>query len=471
MDYNLVPVYAEIMADIDTPVSAYMKLGQSDYSFLLESVEGAERWARYSFLGNNPYLIIKSKNGMITIEENGQTRTEQGDPFSVLKKHISAFKPAQLPELPSFQGGAVGYLSYDSIRYIEEIPRNAKEDISYDDAVFMLTDTILIFDHLKHKIKVVVNVKIDEDVDVLYQKATEKINKIIEKLGTLLPTKALSEPKNEPEHIEANMSKEDYMASVEKAKEHIRAGDIFQVVPSQRFSVPMDAKEPFDVYRILRTLNPSPYMYYLTLKDVKLIGCSPESLVKVQDNIATIRPIAGTRRRGLTEAEDLAFEEEMKSSQKEKAEHLMLLDLGRNDLGRVSEVGSVNVDEFMIVEKYSHVMHMVSSVSGKLAKDKDSFDALKAVFPAGTVSGAPKIRAMQIIDDLEPTLRGPYAGCVGYFSFNGDFDSALAIRTIVVKDDKAYVQAGAGVVYDSDAEEEYKECLNKARAMLRALGE
>lgn len=469
-NHNLVPVYAEIVADIDTPVSAYLKLDQSDYSFLLESVEGAERWARYSFLGQDPYLVITSKDGQAAIEENGNSRTEAGDPLEILKKHLNEFNPAVLPDLPSFQGGAVGFLSYDAIRYIEEIPKNAAEDLIFPDGIFMLTDTILVFDHLKHKIKVVVNAKINGESAKVYDKATAKIEKIISKLNQLQPATALSEPENPPEKTESNMSKEEFVKIVESAKEHIRAGDIIQVVLSQRFKTNFEDKNPFDIYRLLRTLNPSPYMYYLTFKDLKLIGCSPEALVKVTDGLVTTRPIAGTRRRGRNEQEDFSLEEEMKNSEKEKAEHLMLLDLGRNDLGRVCEIGSIMVDEFMKVEKYSHVMHMVSSVSGRLASDKDAFDAMKAVFPAGTVSGAPKIRAMQIIDELEPTLRGPYAGAVGYFSFSGDLDSAIAIRTIVVKDGQAYVQAGAGIVYDSDAQQEYKECLNKARALLKALG-
>jgi len=470
-EHNLVPVYAEIVADIDTPVSAHMKLGESDYSFLLESVEGAERWARYSLLGQDPYLVITCKNGEAKVVENGQIKTEKGDPLEVLKRYLGALKPAVLPELPPFQGGAVGYLSYDAVRYIEEIPKNAKEDVVYPDAVFMLTDTILIFDHLKHKIKVVVNAKIDGPEGEVYEKATRKIESLIAKLNKLQPARALTEPATEPADIDSNIGKEDFIKAVEKAKDYIVAGDIIQVVLSQRFSLPLKNREPFDVYRLLRTLNPSPYMYYVTLKDFKLIGCSPEALVKVQDDVVTTRPIAGTRRRGNDEAEDFAFEEEMKNSEKEKAEHLMLLDLGRNDLGRVCETGSVMVDEFMKVEKYSHVMHMVSSVTGSLAKGKDAFDVLKATFPAGTVSGAPKIRAMQIIDELEPTLRGPYAGAVGYFSYSGNLDSAIAIRTVIVKDGIAYIQAGAGIVYDSDSEQEYKECLNKARALFKALGD
>lgn len=469
-DYNLVPVYAEIVADIDTPVSAHLKLGESDYSFLLESVEGAERWARYSFLGQDPYLVINCKDGEATVSEGNKTHTEKGEPLEILKKYLAPFKPAQLSELPPFQGGAVGFLSYDAVRYFEDIPKNAKEDLSFADAIFMLTDTILIFDHLKHKIKVVVNAKIDSDSDKAYDQAVKKIEKIIAKLNKLQPAKALIEPMEAPQDIETNVSKEQFIEAVEAAKEYIRAGDIIQVVLSQRFSLPFKGKEAFDIYRILRTLNPSPYMYYLTLKDLKLIGCSPEALVKVEGTTATTRPIAGTRRRGIDETEDFSLQEEMKNSEKEKAEHLMLLDLGRNDLGRVCQTGSVMVDQFMKVEKFSHVMHMSSSVSGQLAKDKDAFDALRAVFPAGTVSGAPKIRAMEIIDELEPTLRGPYAGAVGYFSYNGNLDSAIAIRTIIVKDGRAYVQAGAGIVYDSEPEHEYKECLNKAQALLKSLG-
>lgn len=485
-DYNLVPVYAEIMADIDTPVSAYLKLGESDYSFLLESVEGAERWARYSFLGQDPYLVITCKNGSAEVAEGKKTRTEKGDPLEVLKKYLAVFKPAHLPGLPPFQGGAVGFLSYDAVRYIEEIPKKAKEDIEFADATFMLTDTILIFDHLKHKIKVVVNAKIDArppvpngpigsgrrgEPDKIYRQATKKIESLIAKLNQLQPAKALAVPEEAPEKIESNIGIEQFIKAVKIAKEYIKSGDIIQVVLSQRFSLPFEGKEAFDIYRILRTINPSPYMYYLTLKDLKLIGCSPEALVKVQNGVVTTRPIAGTRRRGHDEAEDFAFEEEMKNSEKEKAEHLMLLDLGRNDLGRVCETGTIIVDEFMKVEKYSHVMHMVSSVSGRLADRKDAFDVLRAVFPAGTVSGAPKIRAMEIIDELEPTLRGPYAGAVGYFSYSGNLDSAIAIRTVVIKDGKAYVQAGAGIVHDSEPEQEYKECLNKAKALLKALGD
>ncbi|TET53176.1 MAG: anthranilate synthase component I [Actinobacteria bacterium] len=470
-EHNLVPVYAEIMADIDTPVSAYMKLGENDYSFLLESVEGAERWARYSFLVDDPFLVINCKDGEALVEEEGKSRTEKGDPFAIVKRYISEFKPAELPELPPFQGGAVGFFSYDSIRYIEDIPKNAKQDLDFADATFMFANMILIFDHLKHKIKVVINAKIDDEAGKVYKKATAKIKQLIEKMSNLQTAKALSEPSEMPKDINSNIEKKDFIKAVDKVKEYIVNGDVIQVVLSQRFNVPLNGKHPFDIYRILRTLNPSPYMYYLNLKDIQLVGCSPEALVKVQSQTVTTRPIAGTRRRGNDEAEDFAFEVELKNDEKEKAEHLMLLDLGRNDMGRVCMTGSIIVDEFMGIEKYSHVMHMVSSITGQLAKGKDAFDVIKALFPAGTVSGAPKIRAMEIIDELEPTLRGPYAGSVGYFGYNGNLDMAIAIRTIVIKDGQAYVQAGAGIVYDSDPELEYKECQNKARALLKALGD
>lgn len=464
---NLIPVYKEIMADMETPVTAFLKIDTGKHSFLLESVEGGEKWGRYSFLGSNPSIIFKCKGNRVTVTRDTASETfESPDPLSVIKELMSRYRPVQLPELPIFFGGAVGFLSYDMVRFFEDIGSRAADTLKIDDAVFMITDTLLIFDNLKHRIKVVSNAHIDGEAESAYKDAVARIEAIIERLKGALPSMD-SEGRGKAE-ITPEMTKEAYLEMIRKAKEYIKAGDIIQVVPSQRFRAELTAA-PFNIYRALKLINPSPYMYYLKLDDLTIIGTSPEILVRVEGDDVDVRPIAGTRRRGKSEEEDRALENELLADPKERAEHIMLVDLGRNDIGRVSEVGSVQVTELMTVERYSHVMHIVSNVRGKLKAGVDSFDVLRATFPAGTVSGAPKVRAMEIIEELEPSRRGPYAGCLGYFGFSGNMDMCITIRTMVIKDNHIYMQAGGGVVADSDPDAEYQETVNKASALFRAV--
>jgi anthranilate synthase component 1 len=469
---NLVPVYREILADMETPVSAYRKIARGKYSFLLESVEGGERVARYSFLGTDPFLVFKSKGRDVQIVERmraEKVRLEDGrDPLHVLKELLARYKWVDDPELPRFCGGAVGYIGYDMVRFFEDLPDDTVDDLNVPDCFFVFTDVILVFDHVKHRIKVVCNPEVGSDPGTTYDLACEKINEMVDRLRQPLPQSAPTVEQREVVKPVSNMTKKQYEAMVEAAKEYIKAGDVIQIVPSQRLSVPLRA-DPFDVYRALRSVNPSPYMYYLNYDDMKLIGTSPEILVTEDRGVVTTRPIAGTRRRGKTTQEDLALEKELLADEKERAEHIMLVDLGRNDVGRVSKYGTVEVDQLMVIERYSHVMHIVSNVRGELADGMDQFDVLRATFPAGTVSGAPKIRAMQIIEELEPTKRGTYAGAIGYFSFSGNMDTCITIRTILVKDGVAYMQAGGGVVADSVPETEYQESMNKAGALIRAI--
>ncbi|MFH1014613.1 MAG: anthranilate synthase component I [Nitrospirota bacterium] len=470
---NLIPVYREILADFDTPVSAFLKIGKSP-SFLLESVIGGEKWARYSFLGTNPSKVIKGRGKKIEIREIGRKPVvfEADDPVDVLKKEIALYKPVGVPGLPRFSGGLVGYMGYDMVRFFERVPDSKKSGINLPDMFFMLADTMLIFDNLKQKIKIVSNVHIDGKSPAnAYKEAVEKIEGIVEKLkSSKLKVKSSKgkKQKTSSKYTSSFKTKEAFEEAVLKSKEYIAAGDIFQVVLSQRFERKSDV-QPFDVYRALRVINPSPYMYYIDTGDTEIVGSSPEILVRVEDKKIVLRPIAGTRKRGDTEAEDKALEEELKKDPKEMAEHIMLVDLGRNDVGRVAEKGSVDVTELMAVERYSHVMHMVSNVEGDLANGFDAFDVLRACFPAGTVTGAPKVRAMEIIDELEPIKRGPYAGAVGYFSYSGNMDTCITIRTLIIKDGKVYVQAGAGIVADSVPEREYTETVNKAMGMMKAV--
>ena len=452
---NLIPVYKEIVADMETPVSALKKIGD-DYAFLFESVEGGENIARYSFLGSNPDKIFKFNKGE--------------DPFVELKKIITQYKPVEVAGVPRFHGGLVGYLSYDVIRYIENLPDKNPDKLNIPEAQFMLTDTILAFDHVKHKILIISNAHVKNDPKKAYDEAVEKIQILEKKLKRPIKNDDFEIPDKGRKglDISSNFSKAQYMQVVERAKEYIRAGDVIQVVPSQRLETKFSG-DALNVYRMLRIINPSPYMFYLKLKNVALVGSSPEVMVRLEKGEAVIRPIAGTRPRGKDDLEDKKFAEELLSSEKERAEHIMLVDLARNDLGRVCDSMTVKTTELMAIEKYSHVMHIVSNVVGKLKKEFDAFDLIKASFPAGTVSGAPKVRAMEIIDELEDRKRGPYAGAVGYFSFSGEMDTCIAIRTLVLQNGKAYVQAGGGVVADSNPEKEYEETINKARAVLRAL--
>ena len=484
---NLIPIYRELLADMETPVSAFKKLtrcgGAADgtgHAFLLESVEGGENVARYSFLGTNPKLVVRSKGNEVTVEQDGEaasrTLKEGKDPLSVLEDHMNQFRFAAPAadetgeELPRFCGGAVGYLGYDMIRFFEEIPDDTLDDLQVPDSQFMFTDTLLIFDHVKHKIKVLTNAVVDDAPDSVYERATLRIDAVVDTLREpLIPPSGDGGPRSgDRVDYVSNFSKDGFEEAVERGKEYIAAGDIFQVVLSQRLSVNLTA-DAFDVYRALRTVNPSPYMYFLSFGDLHLIGASPEILVTEDRGVVRTRPLAGTRRRGRNTEEDRALEKELLADEKELAEHIMLVDLGRNDVGRVCVAGSVHPTELMKVERYSHVMHIYSDVVGRLSADKTQFDVLRACFPAGTVSGAPKIRAMEIIDELEPTRRGPYAGAIEYFSFSGNMDTCITIRTIVVNGSRACIQAGAGIVADSVPEREHEETMNKARALVRAI--
>ncbi len=466
---NLIPVYQEILADFETPVSAFTKIDTGDYAYLLESAERGKKLGRYSFLGSNPSLIFKSKGKRIEIIREGKKETRKvSDPLVTLKKLMAQYKFVKVKGLPRFIGGIVGYLSYDMVRFFEKLPDKNPDDLNLPDAIFLLTDTILIFDHLEHKIKVISNAHIKKNPKKAYQEAIRKIEKLISQLKKPLSQKSKIKNQKSKIKIKSNLTKEAFKKSIRKAKEYIKEGDIIQVVFSQRLETKITV-DPFDIYRTLRTINPSPYMYYLKCKDLRLIGSSPEILVRLEEGMVEVRPIAGTRPRGRTEKEDRALEKELLADPKERAEHIMLVDLGRNDVGRVAEFGTVKVNELMAIERYSHVIHIVSDVTGRLKKDRDSFDVLRASFPAGTVTGAPKIRAMEIIDELEPVRRGPYAGAVGYFSFSENLDTCITIRTIVIKGNQAYIQAGAGIVADSIPEREYQETMNKAKALIKAI--
>ncbi|MBI5049174.1 MAG: anthranilate synthase component I [Deltaproteobacteria bacterium] len=473
---NLIPVYREIMADMETPVSAFKSIDSGGAVFLLESVEGGEKWGRYSLLGIEPKVIFKCKGEDIEIIEDRKRSKRKGDPISVLKEILSRYKPVVTDELPRFYGGAVGYIGYDMVRFFENLPDMALSDIDISDAFFMITDTVLIFDNLEHKIKIIANAVIkDKDGDKpadVYKKTVKKIDALVKRLiegqGSRVKGQGNITESSSSLDVVSNCTKEKFIKGVLKAKEYIKAGDIIQVVLSQRFETGLNV-EPFDIYRALRVINPSPYMFYLRIDGVELIGSSPEILVRVEGKDVDVRPIAGTRPRGEDEVKDKKLEQDLLKDPKEIAEHIMLVDLGRNDIGRVAETGSVSVNELMVVEKYSHVMHIVSNVHGQLKKNKDSFDALRACFPAGTLTGAPKVRAMEIIEEIEPVKRGAYGGSVGYFGFSGNMDMAITIRTLVVKNGKIYIQAGAGIVADSVPEKEYQETINKAKAMLKAV--
>jgi len=473
---NLIPVWREVLADMETPVSAFRKIAQGRAnSFLLESVEGGERLARYSFLGTDPALIFRSKGETATITEAGQTETialQAGtrDPLHVLKSLLGRYQYVPAPGLPRFVGGAVGMIGYDMARFFEKLPTLAKDDLGLDDCLFLFTDALLVFDHVKHKMLALCNAHVAPETDpsAAYDLATRKIDDLLARLNSPLPAHSALESRTH-DAFAPNRTEENYKAAVLKAKEYIAAGDTFQAQIGQRLSKTLRA-DPFDVYRALRSINPSPYMFYLDFGETKLVGASPEVLVSEQDKVVTIRPIAGSRHgRGATPQEDEAIAQDLLSDAKERAEHIMLVDLARNDIGRIAEYGTVKVTELMVIEKYSHVMHIVSEVQGRLREGLDQFDVLRASFPAGTLTGAPKVRTMQIIEELEPTRRGHYGGGIGYFSFNGDMDSAITIRTALVKGDTIYVQAAGGVVADSVPEYEYRETLAKMRALTRAV--
>ncbi len=467
---NLIPVYREILGDLETPVAAYKKLRGEGCSYLLESVEGGEKWGRFSFLGLNPSLMFQVQGGLITIQRQGQKETVAtgADPFEHLRRLLATYQAVPTPGLPRFWGGLVGYLGYDMVRYIERLPELTPA-ITIPEARFLLADHLLIFDNLRQTIKVVALVHLDPKVSLKaqYDRAAAAINVLIGRLRQPVPLPEALPPATRPP-LAANLTRERFENMVLQAKEYIAAGDVIQTVLSQCFYTPL-RHDPFDLYRALRSINPSPYMFYLDQGDVKLVGASPEILVRLEEGQIIYRPIAGTRPRGATPAEDLELEAELLADPKERAEHIMLVDLGRNDVGRVAKIGSVKVPELFTVERYSHVMHIVSQVEGELALGFDGLDVLKATFPAGTVTGAPKVRAMEIIEELEPTRRGPYAGAVGYLGFSGNLDFCITIRSFTVHQGQVYLQVGAGIVADSDPAREYQECVNKAMALMRAL--
>ena len=475
---TLVPVWREFLFDVDTAVTAYAKLAEPPFGFLLESVVGGEQWARYSFLGTRPSSAWRLQDGRVsTWTPDGGWEEAEGDvdPLTDLDARLRAHTPASVDGLPRFWGGAVGFFSYDIVRWIERLPDSPPDDLGVPDGLFVFTDLVLAIDNLKGRAMAIAAVPVEsglaeDELQRRYDEAAGKIEDVIDRLSTGTPPGPLAlapEPDADPP-FESSMSREEFEGGVEKIREYILAGDAFQVVLSQRLSFPLEAT-PFDLYRGLRSLNPSPYLYFLELDGVSLIGSSPEVLVRVEDGRITVRPIAGTRPRGARPEEERALAEDLLSDQKELAEHRMLVDLGRNDVGRVAEYGTVEVPDLMVVERYSHVMHIVSQVEGVLRDGLGAVDVFRACVPAGTVSGAPKVRAMEIIDELETVRRGPYAGAVGHFNYGGEtMDTAITIRTVLAKDDTAYVQAGAGIVLDSDPAAEYEETLNKARALLRA---
>lgn len=477
---NLVPVWKEVLADQETPVSAYERVrtylrkhDHTSHTYLLESVEGGEHIGRYSFIGGNPRTIIRAYGRRVEIVTTGEIPQiiEDIDPLDALKNHMRQFAPVvEDPTLPRFIGGAVGFLGYDIVSQFEpRVPMIDHDEIGSPDMVFMVTDGLIAFDRVNHSLKIVANAHIGNDPNAAYDRALAQIDTLCEALQTPI-RRVLIDAHSEVEPIEplSNTSRKEFIKMVERAKEYIRAGDVIQTVLSQRFEVENEA-DSLDVYRALRSINPSPYMYCLDMGESSIVGTSPEILVRCEDRRVEVRPIAGTRPRGGTTEEDARFEQELLADPKECAEHIMLVDLGRNDIGRVCEFDSVEVKDLMVVERYSHVMHIVSDVVGRLADGFDEYDVMRAAFPAGTVSGAPKIRAMEIIAELEKSKRGPYAGAVGYFNYNGNLDSAITIRTVILDKNKAYVQAGAGIVADSVPENEYEETRNKARGMMKAL--
>jgi anthranilate synthase component I len=470
---NLIPVYEELLMDLETPLSFFKRLERDAYSFLLESVEGSERWARYSFLGTRPQKIFKARGNRVEIVEDGKRISFISDaPLKSLEELLKGCRSVTVPGVPPFFGGALGYVSYDAVEQLHEISNGKKDVLGMPEIFFIFVQTLIAFDNLKHTIKVIDNVQVEpgKNLRQAYERASQRIRRVISSLQ--------KKPRGiEPRHLSreegnrkfrSNLTREGFRNAVIRAKDYIKSGDIIQAVLCQRLQTETSS-DPFEVYRALRFINPSPYMFYLELEDLRVIGSSPETMVRLTGETIELRPIAGTRRRGATPEEERELEADLLADPKERAEHIMLVDLGRNDVGRVAEIGSVEVNELMAIERYSHVIHIVSNVRGKLAADKSPLDLFVSAFPAGTVSGAPKIRAMQIISELEPEKRGLYAGAIGYFGYNGNLDTCIVIRTIVMKGKKVFINAGAGIVADSDPELEYQETLNKARAMLKAV--
>lgn len=470
---NLVPVYQELLMDLETPLSFFKRLERDRYAFLLESVEGSERWARYSFLGTRPQRIFKARGHEIEIIDHGKSRKLTHEaPLKVLEELLKGYQPVTVAGVPPFFGGALGYVSYDAVEQLHEVASEKKDPLGMPEIFFLFVQTLVAFDNLKHTIKVIDNVEIDKRTSLrtAYDAAVTRIRRVISSLQKRprgIEPRDLSQATGR-RNFRSNLTQEGFQKAVTRAKEYIKAGDIIQVVLCQRLETET-ATDPFEIYRALRFVNPSPYMFYLELEDLRVIGSSPETMVRLTGDTIELRPIAGTRRRGATPEEERELEADLLADPKERAEHIMLVDLGRNDVGRVATIGSVEVNELMAIERYSHVIHIVSNVRGKLAADKTPFDLFVSAFPAGTVSGAPKIRAMQIISELEPQKRSLYAGAIGYFGYNGNLDTCIVIRTIVMKGKKIFISAGAGIVADSDPELEYQETLNKARAMLKAV--
>jgi anthranilate synthase component 1 len=472
---NLVPVYRELSADMDTPVSVFLKLGQAAPTFLLESVEGGEKLGRYSFMGIDPNIVLKSSGDKAIVSRNGERQKldlNGRDCLHLVQEILAQRQVVTVPGLPRFFGGAVGYIAYDMVRHFEKLPECSGDELGLPECVFVFTDTMIIFDHVMHKMKIVANTLVDGPAECAYEQATSKIESIVARLTGPMPVEAVQPggetARSADKELKSNFTQEEYERAVVKCKDYITAGDAFQIVPSQRLRRKTSA-QPFAIYRALRMLNPSPYMFYLDFGDFQLIGSSPEMLAKVEDGLAETCPIAGTRPRGATEQEDEELTAELLNDPKELAEHAMLVDLARNDLGRVCRHGTVRVPVSQTIGKYSHVMHIVSTVVGQLREGEDAFSLLRAAFPAGTLSGAPKIRAMEIITELEDTKRGPYGGAVGYFSFTGNMDTCITIRTVVMIGDTAHLQAGAGIVYDSDPTREYHETLSKIKVLESAI--
>ena len=468
---NVVPVFLEMTADTETPISIFKKVAQSTESFLLESVEGGERWGRYSFIGHHPRLVIRVRGEEIELDRGNHESTRfKAQPFAFLRDLMEGFSAAPVNGLPRFFGGLVGYLGYDMVRFFENLPQPKPDDVDMPGAAFMMPEQVIIYDNLAQTIKVVVNCFVPDDVNHAdaYDQAVEQIEETEKLLQVSMPSQPRPTGPRQDLTMTANMDRRRFQDIVTQAKQYIEQGEAIQVVLSQRFHADLRV-EPLEIYRALRRVNPSPYMYYLQFTDGIVIGASPEVLVRLENGRVALRPIAGTRPRGKDAEEDRRLEEEMCADPKERAEHVMLVDLGRNDVGRVAAVGTVEVTDLMVVERYSHVMHLVSNVEGDLAPQLDMFDVLRASFPAGTVSGAPKVRAMEIINELEPTRRGLYAGAVGYFGLSGNMDFCITIRTLVVCQGRVYIQVGAGIVADSDPALEYEETLNKGKAMVKAL--
>ncbi len=470
---NLIPVYQELLMDLETPLSFFKRLERDRYSFLLESVEGSERWARYSFLGTQPRRIFKARGNQIEIIENGKSKKLVSQaPLRVLEDLMRGYRPVPVPGVPPFFGGALGYVAYDTVEQFHKIKNDKKDPLGMPEIFFLFVQTLVAFDNLKHTIKVIDNVFIEPKIDLrrAYDASVKRIGKVISSLQKKprgIEPRELSQGKGRRK-FRSNLSQSDFKKAVSRAKEYIKAGDIIQAVLCQRLETETDS-DPFEIYRALRYVNPSPYMFYLELEELRVIGSSPETMVRLTGDTIELRPIAGTRRRGATPEEERELEADLLADPKERAEHIMLVDLGRNDVGRVAAIGSVEVNELMSIERYSHVIHIVSNVRGKLAAGQSPFDLFISAFPAGTVSGAPKVRAMQIISELEPQKRALYAGAIGYFGYNGNLDTCIVIRTIVMKGKKVFINAGAGIVADSDPALEYQETLSKARAMLRAV--